>query len=68
MRDIERLFERAIEAIGMLTQQVSRLAYAAETQGRSDFSGYKTCKACQSNIQEKSFKECKACREHMGDG
>jgi hypothetical protein len=59
--------ERALEAIGALTQQVSRLAFAAEAVSFNK-EVHKTCRACSSRIQRHDAKRCLACGEDINDG
>jgi hypothetical protein len=73
MPDMERMMERMLEGLALLTQQVSRLAYAVETNAIMRFdvnevAKFKTCRACQSRIQGNSPMNCLACGEFMGNG
>ncbi len=71
MADTERMLERMLEGLALLTQQVSRLAYAAEAAVltmQTMPAEFKTCRACQSRIQGKSPMNCLACGEFMGNG
>lgn len=70
MPDVDRLVERVIEAVMGLTQQVSRLAFAAEALTIMQVTDpqIKKCRACMSRIQRHDAKQCLACGEFMGDG
>lgn len=68
-RFIERLFERGIDALGGLTRQVSRVAFAVETvifdelgQSRAEAV---TCPTCSSALQIRSDNNCRACGEPL---
>ncbi len=67
MADMERMFERLLEGLALLTQQVARLAYATE-RGQHLKEVHKTCRACSSCLQRHDAKRCLACGEFMGDG
>lgn len=71
MPDVERMMERMLEGLALLTQQVSRLAYAAEAAvlvRLTEPEVFKTCRACSSRIQSDAVGHCRACGEFMGDG
>ncbi len=71
MPEVERMMERMLEGLALLTQQVSRLAYAAEAAvltAQTESAEFKTCRACSSRIQAHAVGHCKACGEFLGNG
>ncbi len=70
MPDMERMLERMLEGLALLTQQVSRLAYATEklTAWQMNAGQLHKCRACSSTIQPQDAVHCLACGEYIKDG